>query len=160
MRAILVPLVCSRVLNDRMNDIRGRIRLFGSMIWLSRINIHKSKVWFHSGPGRQRNMYETLNVSLMCSAGQSEMCAWERTRWAAVPTDTAQGRRAGTGRRVRCSRRRRLPDVHRHEARPCLVGEEMLKMAKMWVHFKNRLLDGTLAGLLCITKILWKQVQT
>lgn len=40
------------------------------------------------------------------------------------------------------------PVEHRHVARPCLVGEETLKMAKMWVHFKNRLLDGTLAKVL------------
>lgn len=64
MRTILGPLVHSRVLNDGMNDIRGRISLLYSMIWLSR-NKHSQ-----------------------------------------------------------------------------------LKMAKMWVHFKNRLLDGTLAKVL------------
>lgn len=57
-----------------------------------------------------------------------------------------------------CHLQRRIPEVCAHEAKPYLTGHKILKMAKMGVHFKNRLLDGALgncdSGLSCISKIL------
>lgn len=60
-----------------------------------------------------------------------------------VSTDILQWCGAGRGHSAQCMAYS-LPEVYRHGAKPCLTGQEILKMAKMWVHFKNRILDGAL----------------